>query len=69
LQINKTVIVASSWCSIFLYLQWWCTVKHKSSDWVFSKFKAVQSGRLYWFIIELSSLHKTNMGWINWQYL
>jgi hypothetical protein len=26
LEINKTVIVASSWCSILLYLQWWCTV-------------------------------------------
>jgi hypothetical protein len=22
LEINKTVIVASSWCSILLYLQW-----------------------------------------------
>jgi hypothetical protein len=31
LKINKTVIVASSWCSIFTYLHWWCTVKHKSS--------------------------------------
>jgi hypothetical protein len=31
LEINKTVIVASSWCSILLYLQWWCTVTHKSS--------------------------------------
>jgi hypothetical protein len=31
LEINKTVIVASSWCSILLYLHWWCTVKHKSS--------------------------------------
>jgi hypothetical protein len=31
LKINKTVIVASSWCSIFTYLNWWCTVKHKSS--------------------------------------
>jgi hypothetical protein len=31
LEINKTVIVASSWCSIFTYLHWWCTVKHKSN--------------------------------------
>jgi hypothetical protein len=31
LEINKTVIVASSWCSILLYLHWWCTVKQKSS--------------------------------------
>jgi hypothetical protein len=30
LEINKTVIVASGWCSILLYLHWWCTVKHKS---------------------------------------
>jgi hypothetical protein len=30
-KINKTVIVASSWCSIFTYLHWWCTVKHKSN--------------------------------------
>jgi hypothetical protein len=22
---------ASSWCSVLLYLQWWCTVTHKSS--------------------------------------
>jgi hypothetical protein len=31
LEINKLVIVASSWFSILLYLHWWCTVKHKSS--------------------------------------
>jgi hypothetical protein len=31
LEINKTVFVASSWCSIWLYLHWWCTVKHKSN--------------------------------------
>jgi hypothetical protein len=31
LEINKTVIVASSWCFILHYLHWWCTVKHKSS--------------------------------------
>jgi hypothetical protein len=31
LEINKTVIVASSLCSILLYLHWWCTVKHKSN--------------------------------------
>jgi hypothetical protein len=31
LEINKTVIVASSWCSILLYLHWWCTGTHKAS--------------------------------------
>jgi hypothetical protein len=31
LEINKTVIVASSWCPILLYLHWWCTVKNKSN--------------------------------------
>jgi hypothetical protein len=31
LKINKTVIAASSWCSVLLYLQWCCTVAHKSS--------------------------------------
>jgi hypothetical protein len=31
LEINKTVIVASRWFSVLLYLHWWCTVKHKSS--------------------------------------
>jgi hypothetical protein len=28
---QKTVIVASRWFSLLLYLHWWCTVKHKSS--------------------------------------
>jgi hypothetical protein len=32
LEINKTVIVTSSWCSILLYLHWRCTVAHKSSS-------------------------------------
>jgi hypothetical protein len=31
-QPDATIIVASSWCSIFTYLHWWCTVKHKSSS-------------------------------------
>jgi hypothetical protein len=31
LEINKIIIVASSWCSILLYLQWCCTVTHKSN--------------------------------------
>jgi hypothetical protein len=30
-EINKTVTVASSWCSVLLYLQWWRMVTHKSS--------------------------------------
>jgi hypothetical protein len=29
---HKTVIVASCWFSILLYLHWWCTVEHKSSS-------------------------------------
>jgi hypothetical protein len=33
----KTVIVASSWCSILLYLHWLCTVTHKSNWWWFIK--------------------------------
>jgi hypothetical protein len=36
LETNKTVIVASSWCSILLYLQWWCTVRHKSTLIIYS---------------------------------
>jgi hypothetical protein len=32
LEINKTVIVASSWFPYLLYLHWWCTVRHKSSS-------------------------------------
>ena len=31
LEINKFVIVASSWSFYIIYLHWWCTVKHKSN--------------------------------------
>lgn len=37
------------------------------SDGVFQEFKAVQCGRWSWFIIGLSSLHKTPWEQINWQ--
>ena len=31
LEINKFVIVVSSWSFYIIYLHWWCTVKHKSN--------------------------------------